>query len=589
METPGGVTTYTYDALHRLETVGDPDSGVTRYFYDSVGNLVRTEFPNATVETRNYDDLNRLEFLETTGPGGVIVSFSYTLDATGRRIAVDEQDGRRVEYEYDALYRLVEERIVDSGAATPTRTIEYTYDAVGNRLTKDDSANGVTTYVYDNNDRLTTETTGGVTTAYTYDDNGNVLSRDDGTTHVHYFWSANNQLAGIDTDGDGTMDVEYRYDAGGSRVAEIRGGQETRFLIDDSRQFAEAIEEYRPDGNLVVLYVYGRDLISQKRGTTTSYYHVDGLGSTRALSDSAGRVTDGYTFDAFGVLVFSSGSTENRHLFTGEVRDPATGLDYLRARHLDPSLGRFLSRDVVDGFQESPLSLNKYIYAHADPVNGMDPSGQGLFTLLAVALRFVIDNVLRGINATIKATQGCRLAGLTDRVAAILAFVGFAGAVAASALTPLNPLVGTEIRWTHPRAANLVNVSPSSGAIGTRANTIAKISLRILKPPAGATISAFMKLFSGKEITLAYNFGTGALIGGLGVVKNIDLDVCHVTIGSVGLGVSGGFSVGGGGNGGGRVTFGGEINILRLRYLAPILRYDTNGGLSSPFFGVQFS
>jgi YD repeat-containing protein len=37
------------------------------------------------------------------------------------------------------------------------RTISYGYDAVGNRLTKTDSVGGVTTYTYDDNDRLLKE------------------------------------------------------------------------------------------------------------------------------------------------------------------------------------------------------------------------------------------------------------------------------------------------------------------------------------------------------------------------------------------------------------------------------------------------
>ncbi|WP_374790554.1 hypothetical protein [Aerosakkonema funiforme] len=46
---------------------------------------------------------------------------------TGR--VVQEQNGRKVEYEYDSLYRLIKETITDVVAGN--RIIEYSYDKVG--------------------------------------------------------------------------------------------------------------------------------------------------------------------------------------------------------------------------------------------------------------------------------------------------------------------------------------------------------------------------------------------------------------------------------------------------------------------------
>src|SRR5262249_18857148 len=109
--TPGGITRYTFDALGRQATVTDADGGVTRYTYDAAGNLVLTDLPNGTTETRSYDALNRLTFLENRSASGVISSYRYTLAATGRRDAVVEDTGRRVDYTYDDLDRLTEERI----------------------------------------------------------------------------------------------------------------------------------------------------------------------------------------------------------------------------------------------------------------------------------------------------------------------------------------------------------------------------------------------------------------------------------------------------------------------------------------------
>ena len=50
--------------------------------------------------------------------------------------------------------------------------------------------------------------------------------------------------------------------------------------------------------------------------------------------------------------------------------------DYLRPRYNDPKTGRFLTLDPFAGDPMSPLSLHKYNYTEADPVNGIDPTGR---------------------------------------------------------------------------------------------------------------------------------------------------------------------------------------------------------------------
>ena len=370
-----GNTNYTYDEQNRLKTVTDADGGVTTYDYDANSNLARTEFPNGTVETRQYDELNQLIYLETTGTSGIINSFRYTLDESGNRIEVEEDDGRKVKYTYDDLYRLLKEEIFDFGGTQPTHTIEYAYDEVGNRLSRDDSEDGLTIYTYDDNDQLLTETTDGVATTYTYDNNGNTITKSTDGNTVSYDWDIENRLIAADTDGDSSVDVENQYDVDGVRVAQTVNGEETRFLIDTNHPYAEVLEEYTPDGIIKVSYVYGNELISQERNEQQSFYHVDGLGSTRALSNNIGNVTDVYIYDAFGLILSSTGNTENSYLYAGEQRDSNIGLDYLRARYLDVSPGRFVSRDPFEGYLTLPITLHRYLYAHNNPVNLVDPSG----------------------------------------------------------------------------------------------------------------------------------------------------------------------------------------------------------------------
>jgi RHS repeat-associated protein len=117
-------------------------------------------------------------------------------------------------------------------------------------------------------------------------------------------------------------------------------------------------------------------LISQEESDgSLRFHHVDGLGSVRLLTDSAGYVTDRFSYDGYGKQKAREGSSYSSRRFRGEEYDNDTGLYYLRARYYDPETGRFLTGDPWKGDQKSPLSLNRYIYANASPLDFHDPTG----------------------------------------------------------------------------------------------------------------------------------------------------------------------------------------------------------------------
>jgi len=295
------VTRYTFDSLNRLKTVQDPDANITTYQYDAVGNRIGMTHQNGIQTNYLYDELNRLTSVSHKNSTSVTLkSFDYTLLANGKRAKIEEANGRVTDYTYDDLYRLTAEAIFDPVNAN--HNADYTYDTVGNRVFE--VINGVSTqYTYNDNDWLMQS--GG--TSFTYDQNGSTLTETLDGVVTSYAYNTKNELISQTKAGE---DTAYLYNVDGMRVGQADSQSQTLYVLDNNRSYAQVITELT-DGNKKVTYTYGDDLVSQKRDAVSTY-HYDGLGSTRALSDGAGIITDEYDYDSFGETLNQSGDTEIR-------------------------------------------------------------------------------------------------------------------------------------------------------------------------------------------------------------------------------------------------------------------------------------
>ena len=176
--------------------------------------------------------------------------------------------------------------------------------------------------------------------------------------------------------------VNYAYDGIGqltNATAKEPGGVTTLYLVDTQNPtgYPQVLEESTVASgvtNLSTTYTYGLALISQ-RSTATSFYGLDGHGNMRFLTGLTGSITDTYTYDAYGNLITSSGSTPNHYLYCAEQYDTDLRMYYLRSRYYQPATGRFWTMDTYEGDQEEPLSLHKYLYCFNNPINKNDPSG----------------------------------------------------------------------------------------------------------------------------------------------------------------------------------------------------------------------
>ena len=364
-------TTYSYDNASRLDIVTDPNLGTYDHDYDPNGNRAALAYPNGTNTSYQHDTLNRLTDLTTTGSSGSIQSYQFTLGPAGNREQIDEADGTTRAYDYDNLYRLTRETVTHA-VSTLGYEKSFGYDDVGNREAQTTTGLGAGTidYTYDDRDRLLTENA----TTYGYDADGNLTTKSGEAT---YTWDFEDRLIRIDKN-DGIV-VEHVYDTDGVRVRTTTtpGGSPslTDFLVDTSGSLSHVVAESDGAGVFQAYYVRGDDFLSIIRPTEQRYYHADGLGSIRVLTDESGNITDSYTYTAFGEELSHVGTDVQPYQFAGEPFDPNIGFHYNRARWLDPTVGRFVSSDGFMGIASDPLSLHKYSYARFNPANNVDSSG----------------------------------------------------------------------------------------------------------------------------------------------------------------------------------------------------------------------
>jgi RHS repeat-associated protein len=421
-----------------LETVTDAVGGsITTYEYDLVGNLAKTttQIGQANlVTTYEYDNMNRLikltNYVDKNNNGifdnGEGVSqFSYTLDNLGRKDYAIEKfwteyglQENEIDWEYDEAGRLIYEKF-DHYNDEFDQTSEWIYDLVGNRLKQ--SINGkVTTYDYDVNDRLLREVSESKTTVYDYDhtqqtskqvsENGNIISE----TTFEYDLQGRMSVVTI-ISGNRTEIIKYEYGVDGIRVSaehevwedrELKSKTRTEYLNDSKSLtgYSQVLRqtEYDADGNIVkeTSYVIGHQRISQTiemNGTkTTHYFTFDGHGSTRVLLDAAMTIAQIFAYDAYGNAIgFATDEALTEFLYSGEQFDSKIGQQYLRARYYDSATGRFNRLDPFFGNLINPQSLHKYLYTHADPINGVDPSGE----IVWLPLCFLLGGALLGVGA----------------------------------------------------------------------------------------------------------------------------------------------------------------------------------------------
>ncbi|WP_161795197.1 DUF6531 domain-containing protein, partial [Aneurinibacillus migulanus] len=334
----GKTVTYTYDAAGRMKTVTDWKNRVLTYEYDQNGRLISTRRPNGTVEKRTYDAKGQLlSLIDKRADGSVIHAYTYTYDAVGNVVTEEDRKesvltkmpnvdaatfstkdtldingpGLSLNQPPVADNRVTEEGgkpsvsakmpNADAAAFSTKDTLDINgpglspnpLPVVDSSVTKKGGklllANATMTYTADN--RLATYNGHAVS----YDADGNLILGPLNDAMQTYTYDARNRLIEVE-------DTRYGYNSENIRTSVTTADSITiRYVVNPHALFSQVLMETNDQNQPQAWYVYGLGLIGRE-DEVGQYrtYHYDRRGSTVALTDENGQVTDTYTYGHYG-------------------------------------------------------------------------------------------------------------------------------------------------------------------------------------------------------------------------------------------------------------------------------------------------
>lgn len=345
-----------------------PDQRTITYEYDPQGNRTKMTDPFGVTTQYGYDAQNRLERVGTTSGQWDAV---YRYRKNSQPLGVSRLNGLTTTWGYDTLKTVLTHGLPAQGNV---HAYQYQYDLKGNISNRVEDGQ-TQTYGYDKLSRI--QNASEYAESYTYDSRGNRLTLFSGKPlsikEQSYQYDQKNRLTQVT--GDTGSTVTYRYNGDGLLTERTEGGQTTRYYYDDVNIIAEGMVS---GGSVAhkASYLRGNQLEARIDASgSKSYYVLNGHGDVVGLVDGAGQILNSYTYDMWGAPVTTNESIPQPFRYSGELWDSSTGLQYLRARWYDPSMGRFINEDTYEGDITNPLSLNLYTYVSNNPLRYTDPSG----------------------------------------------------------------------------------------------------------------------------------------------------------------------------------------------------------------------
>jgi RHS repeat-associated protein len=285
----GHVTSFAYDKAGNLTQVTDPLNHQTTLAYDGAGELIAAIDPLGNTTRSAYDGFGNL--VQATDPLGRTVS--RVADGVGRGMSLTSPLSQTTQSQYNPFNQITQ---ITDPLSGPT---SFTYDPNGNLLTLTDAlgSSHVTTYTYDNMDRLATRKDPlGNSESNQYDKNGNLIQFTDrrGKITTYQYDAVNRRTSGAFGPNEST--IKYTYDAANRliQVTDSITGTITRSYDSLDRLTSEVT----PLGSVSYSYdAAGRRASMSVSGQSRVTYSYNNASRLTQITQGTGSVAFGYDGD----------------------------------------------------------------------------------------------------------------------------------------------------------------------------------------------------------------------------------------------------------------------------------------------------
>ncbi len=289
-------TNYSYDSFNRLISEQNPEGNTAYFTYDAMGNLTGSVDFEGNSVSHDYDSKGRkIKTTRHLENGSINTDYGYY--ENGKLKTITDNKGRVTTYSYDDQQRLVSVRYHDGA------TKSYTYDPNGNVKTETKRDGTVITNSYDDADRLSGRSinlsgaTGGTTSeSYTYDGMNRIKTASNGDSTISRSYDAVGRLIS-ETQNGKTVQFGYNKLNGVSSLTYPNGRVLTRTFDNLNR-----LKDIKDGGSLIAELIYkgkfGR-YASKKygNGDNVGYTYDNGRRMTdKIVTNSAGTVVNNYTY-----------------------------------------------------------------------------------------------------------------------------------------------------------------------------------------------------------------------------------------------------------------------------------------------------